>query len=844
MAASVEPPNRFGTFGDPTRGRVYTNAFELPLTFPPRTFIFHYDVVITPGWVPKTEVKFNAIKSRDIIVRLQQQEPRIFNPVGAFDGKRNLFSFKRYPFASQSFKVRLDTDGQRQTKAVNVMVTYTREVDLQILRNLRQAPHQQLSSTLNLLNVFVQAQPKKDHLFNATSVFKYNERTIDKLSIAPLQLWRGVFQSVRPTFDRIVVNVDTTVGVVVPEESLVWVCQNYLRLRHLDAMTAHQFRELRLFLRGVKVVANHVGRQEPRTLKIRDLVDDVGAEVFEKIVRDGNSQHRVRISVAQHFLDTYNMTIRPRTLGVKGTRELFPITCCKTVEQLYRNKLSPDKAAKVLKFGLKNPREKFTDIKTEWAALDHRESEFLRGGGITFSASSNPLEVDGRILEPPKISYGASQYHPKGEIQVLERPGSWNMMEKTLFRPASVSSWVIVDFTQRSNSTKLTRFLRNLVFAMKNLGMAVSDPQQMAGNPQTADRVLTNACGTHKPNLLVVVLNEFDADLYVKVKRFGDIEHGIPTQCIKWNKNRWDASDRATSQYHANLILKINARMGGVNFVPPRADVSHPSPQSTLPSVAGVVSSWDPQACRYGASVRLQRSRLEIIEDLEAMVLDALDLFWRKNKCVPQRIYYFRDGVSEGQFEAIFSFENTAILNACREFAHFPLDEHKKKRVPNVAFIVCGKKHHTKFFPRDHSSTDTAGKHNCYAGLVVDRDFSHPHYVDFYLQSQQGLQGTSRPTHFTILSETRPSMNLMQALTYALCHCYSRATKSVKIPAPVYYADLICSRAKFHYDEDVDYFDDISVNSSDPGFKFKQLEYYVKHFHPVHPNLRDTMYFV
>ncbi|KAJ6500471.1 Piwi domain-containing protein [Mycena sanguinolenta] len=846
MANAEEPPNRFGTIGNYTRGRVYTNAFVLPLTFPSHTSIFHYDV-ITPGWVPKAEVKFSAIKSRDIIVRLQQQEPRIFNPVGAFDGKRNLFSFRRYPFATQSFKVQLDTDERRQAKAVNVTVTYTREVDLQILRNLRQASPQQLSSALNLLNVFVQAQPKKyrcfshppifpqfirpiaissrDHLSNATSVFKYNESTIDKRRL-------------------------------VPEKSLEWICQDYLRLDNLHTITAHQFRELRLFLRGLKVVADHVGRQEPRTLKIRDLVDDVGAEVFEKIVRRGNVQHRVQITVAQHFLETYNMKIRPRTLGVKGTRELFPITCCRTIQQLYRNKLSPDKAAKVLKFGLKNPREKFTDIKTEWAALDHRESEFLRGGGITFSASSDPLQVDGRILDPPRMNYGASQYHPKGEIQALERPGSWNMMEKTLLKPASISSWVIINFTQAqgSNSTKLTGFLRNLVSAMRNL--VVKDAQQMTGNPQVADRVLTNACEIHEPNLLVVVLNEFDADLYVKVKRFGDITRGIPTQCIKWNKNRWNASDRATNQYHANLILKINARLGGINFVPRDnamddlgskptmvlgADVSHPSPQSTLPSVAGVVSSWDPRACQYGASVRLQRSRLEIIEDLEAMVLDALELFWRRNGCkyVPERIYYFRDGVSEGQFEAVFGFENAAILNACRKFEHYPSDEHGRKREPKVVFIICGKRHHTRFFPRDHASTDRAGNYNAYAGLVVDRGFSHPHYVDFYLQSQQGLQGTSRPTHFTILSENKPSINLMQAFTYALCHCYSRATKSVKIPAP-----LVCSRAKFHYDQDVDYFDDISVNSSDPGFSSKQLEYYVKHFHPVHANMRDTMYFV
>ncbi|KAJ7787534.1 Piwi domain-containing protein [Mycena leptocephala] len=242
------------------------------------------------------------------------------------------------------------------------------------------------------------------------------------------------------------------------------------------------------------------------------------------------------------------------------------------------------------------------------------------------------------------------------------------------------------------------------------------------------------------------------------------------------------------------------------------ADVSHPGPQSTLPSVAGLVSSWDMQACKYGAFVRLQRSRLEIIEDLEEMVLSALELFFRKQNSIPRIIYYFRDGVSEGQFDAVFDFEYSAIKNAINNFKL-----KKYPRLPEIAFIICSKRHHTRFFPRDHPSTDFGGKGNCWPGLVVDSGsrFSHPHYVDFYLQSQKGLQGM-----------TRPPMDLLQSLTYTLCHCYSRATKSVKIPAP-----LVCSRAKFHYDDT-------------PEYNSKQLKFYKEHFHPVHQNLRDTMYFV
>ncbi len=39
-------------------------------------------------------------------------------------------------------------------------------------------------------------------------------------------------------------------------------------------------------------------------------------------------------------------------------------------------------------------------------------------------------------------------------------------------------------------------------------------------------------------------------------------------------------------------------------------------------------------------------------------------------------------------------------------------------------------------------------------------------------------------------------------LTYALCYTYARCTRSVSIPAPVKYADLLATRAALYLDND------------------------------------------
>lgn len=108
---------------------------------------------------------------------------------------------------------------------------------------------------------------------------------------------------------------------------------------------------------------------------------------------------------------------------------------------------------------------------------------------------------------------------------------------------------------------------------------------------------------------------------------------GVPTQCMKSSK-----CSRARQQYFANVLLKLNVKMGGINTVPePRsvsfltdpaqptlvlgADVVHPAPGSEgRPSFSAVVGNVDSDSAKYIATMQVQESRVEIIQDLQSMV--------------------------------------------------------------------------------------------------------------------------------------------------------------------------------------------------------------------------------
>jgi len=312
----------------------------------------------------------------------------------------------------------------------------------------------------------------------------------------------------------------------------------------------------------------------------------------------------------------------------------------------------------------------------------------------------------------------------------------------------------------------------------------------------------------------------------------------------------------AKQQYFANVCLKINVKLGGINTIPePRsvtiltdphnptivmgADVIHPAAHSEgRPSFTALVANVDSDTAKYVADCRVQASRQEMIEDLEEMTKKMLEKYRGYRKQVekkanadPKRMIFFRDGVSEGQFKQVLEIELPRIKKACESLGI---------RLA-ITVIVVGKRHHVRFFPADGAG-DQSG--NCPAGTVVDRDIVHPVELDFYLQSHGGLLGTSRPAHYNVLyDDSNFSPDALQALCFALCHVYARSTRSVSIPAPVYYADIVCSRAKNHYDPARNIGDLSETNSATGTDAEAQLKVFKDNFKQLHPQMGYNMYF-
>ena len=103
-----------------------------------------------------------------------------------------------------------------------------------------------------------------------------------------------------------------------------------------------------------------------------------------------------------------------------------------------------------------------------------------------------------------------------------------------------------------------------------------------------------------------------------------------------------------------------------------------------------------------------------MITDLKIMMEERLKLYQKHKRVLPRRIIVYRDGVSEGQFNTVVDEELPEMLEAFKTFGNA-----KQPYKPKLTIIICGKRHHTRFFPTDSQFSDQNG--NPRPGTVVDR---------------------------------------------------------------------------------------------------------------------------
>jgi len=147
--------------------------------------------------------------------------------------------------------------------------------------------------------------PNQKYPFNVRSFFTPEGR---RLIGGGLELWRGYFQSLRPSQGRMYINLDIATGVMYKSGRLLDLCLEFLGQRDpklLSPVQRFPDRErlrLQRFISGMRVTTAHGGRS--RTLVIKKLSSQ-GASQSMFTTREGQTQ-----SVANYFKTVLNRSLQ------------------------------------------------------------------------------------------------------------------------------------------------------------------------------------------------------------------------------------------------------------------------------------------------------------------------------------------------------------------------------------------------------------------------------------------------------------------------------------------------------------------------------------------------------
>ncbi|THG18855.1 hypothetical protein TEA_005634 [Camellia sinensis var. sinensis] len=344
----------------------------------------------------------------------------------------------------------------------------------------------------------------------------------------------------------------------------------------------------------------------------------------------------VDVTVYDYFVNYRHLELRYSAdlpcvnVGKPKRPTYIPIELCMLVSlQRYTKALTVHQRSSLVEKSRQKPQEKIRILTDVMKSNNYGSDPMLRSCGVSIQA--NFTQVEGRVLSAPRLKLG------NGE-DLMPRNGRWNLNNKKFVEPTKIKNWVVVNFSARCDVRGLCRDLAR-VGEMK--GISIDPPADVfeenpqfrrAPPPVRVEKMFEQMMPKlpHGPPHFILCLlpDRKNSDVYGPWKKKNLADFGIFNQCL--------APMRVNDQYLNNLLLKINAKLGGLNSIlsiePARnipvvsnnptmifgMDVSHGSPgHSDVPSIAAVVSSrhW-PLISRYRASVRSQSSKVEMIDSL------------------------------------------------------------------------------------------------------------------------------------------------------------------------------------------------------------------------------------
>ncbi len=262
-----------------------------------------------------------------------------------------------------------------------------------------------------------------------------------------------------------------------------------------------------------------------------------------------------------------------------------------------------------------------------------------------------------------------------------------------VIKAVDIKHWLVVYPAQKEQIVE--KFCMLAMDCSRRTGIRLDMPKTVPLRDDRPDTYVNEIKKNLNENvqMVVVIFNMISDSRYSRVKRLCCIECPVPSQVIVLKTiNKPDNVLKTVAQ---KIILQMNVKLGGELWrlaIPIKKcmiigiDVYHKT-EKKYKSIVGFVSSLNHDQTRWYSKVCFQMVGQELTDTLKIAFMQSLQKYQETNGFLPEKIFVYRDGVSEGQLLVVSEHE-VKQLRSC--FAN--------DYAPQIAVIVVQKRINSRIF--------------------------------------------------------------------------------------------------------------------------------------------------
>ncbi|XP_037958160.1 protein argonaute-3 [Teleopsis dalmanni] len=398
----------------------------------------------------------------------------------------------------------------------------------------------------------------------------------------------------------------------------------------------------------------------------------------------------------------------------------------------------------------------------------------LSSWGLSLAEKPQPLM--GRVLGEERVYFGSKNFG----CGVSTDFGKY-ATNNYLLNPINVLDWILIYCKRDENAART--FIEQYEYCTNAMGIKVQRPKTVMLDNDRIDNlaIALRKAITRQTQIVVSIFPTNREDRYATMKKLCCTEFPVPSQVIIARTLGNRAKVKSIVQ---KIALQINCKVGGdlwhvnipfKNVMICGVDVYH-DPSKRQNSVSAFVSSLNNTYSKWFSQVFIQKPKEEVISGYCAILVQAIANYEKLNKCLPNNIIIYRDGISDGEFGTTAQYEIEQLKDICQNSYPQPI---------LLTYIISQKRINARYFT--NFAAGSAG--NPSPGTIVDNIITRKCLYDFYLVSQSLREGTVTPTHYVVLNDDgKFKPDIIQRLTYKLTFMYYNWPGAIRVTACVQYA--------------------------------------------------------